>query len=278
MKIEKGVKVFVTGAASGIGRATALALAARGARLFLTDINLPGLEETARMASSRGGEVLRCRALDITFYQEVRAFADEVQRDFGPVEILLNVAGIALWSLVEHMSHEHWLKVINTNLWGPIHGIECFLPEMIRAKRGHLVTVSSISGLVGAPWHAAYAASKFGCVGLSEVLRYDLAQHHIGVTVVCPGAVDTPLKHTVELLGVDPDSEPIRALKQRFSRRAVSPERVADQIVEAVEAERFLVITSPDVKAVYALKRFLPPAYHRLMKYMSRLLNGVQRV
>jgi len=277
MRIEKGVKVFITGAASGIGRAVSLSLAARGARLFLTDINQQGLEETAALASARGGEVLRSQVLDVSRYEEVKACAAEIHQGFGPVDILMNVAGIAVWSLVEDMTHEHWVKVINTNLWGPIHGIECFVPEMIRARQGHVVTVSSISGLVGAPWHAAYAASKWGCTGLSEVLRYDLAQHRIGVTVVCPGAVETPLKHTVQMLGVDPDSESVRKLKERFSKRAVSPERVAGQILEAVERDRFLVITSPDVQAVFLLKRFLPPVYHRLMMYFSRVLNSIHR-
>ncbi len=273
MKIERGTKILVTGAASGIGRATALALARRGARLFLTDIQEAGLQETARRVPPLGGRVLSSRALDVACYEAVKAFADEIHRDFGPVDILMNVAGVALWSLIENMRHEHWVRVIDVNLRGPIHTIECFVPEMIRARRGHLVNVSSISGLVGAPWHAAYAASKWGCVGLSEVLRYDLMQHRIGVTVVCPGAVDTPLQETVQLLGIDPESEALRKLKKKFARRAIPPERVARQILEAVERERFLVITSLDVRLGYLLKHYLPPAYHGLMIYFSRVLN-----
>jgi NAD(P)-dependent dehydrogenase (short-subunit alcohol dehydrogenase family) len=277
MKIERGTQVLVTGAASGIGRATALALAGRGARLFLTDIHAAGLQETVQRVPALGGQVLSARAFDIAGYGDVRAFADEIHREFGPVDILMNIAGIALWSLIERMRHEHWVKVIDVNLWGPIHTIECFVPEMIRARKGHVVNVASISGLVGAPWHAAYAASKWGCVGLSEVLRYDLMQHRIGVTVVCPGAVDTPLQQTVELLGVDPEGEAVGRLKQRFSRHAIPPERVARQILEAVEKERFLVITSLDVRLGYLLKRYLPPAFHRLMIYLSRQLNSTVR-
>jgi len=275
MKIVPDTKILVTGAASGIGRATSLALADRGARLAVTDIRGPGLEETAAMIKSRGGRVLSSRALDISCFEEVKAFAAEVHRDHGAVDILMNIAGISVWSLVENMTHDHWVRVINTNLWGPIHGIECFVPEMIKAGRGHVVTVSSISGLLGLPWHGAYAASKYGCVGLSEVLRYDLRQHNIGVTVVCPGAVETPLKNTVELLGVDQDAESVKALKRRFSQRAIPPEKVARQILKAVETGRFLVITSFDVRLMYFLKRYLPPAYHRLLLYASRLLNSV---
>jgi len=278
MRIERGTHVLVTGAASGIGRATALALAGRGAGLFLTDIRPEGLRETVRRVTAQGGEVLSSRAFDVARYEEVTSFADEIHRAFGPVDILMNIAGVALYSLIENMRHEHWVKVIDVNLWGPIHTIECFVPEMIRAGRGHLVNVASISGLVGAPWHAAYAASKWGCVGLSEVLRYDLMQHRIGVTVVCPGAVDTPLQQTVQMLGVDPQGEAVRKLKEKFSRRAIPPERVARQILEAVEKERFLVITSLDVRLGYYLKWCFPPAYHRLMMYISRLLNDMGRV
>src|SRR4030042_3694591 len=135
MKIQTGTKVFITGAASGIGRATALAMAKRGARLFISDINPEGLNETCRLVSKTGVTVCRHRAFDITSLDDMKAFAKDVHREFGPLDVLINNAGIALFALVEDMTHDHWQKVINTNLWGPIHGIECFLPEMIRAER-----------------------------------------------------------------------------------------------------------------------------------------------
>jgi NAD(P)-dependent dehydrogenase (short-subunit alcohol dehydrogenase family) len=193
------------------------------------------------------------------------------------MDILVNNAGIALYALVEDMTHAHWQKVINVNLWGPIHGIECFLPEMIRAKKGHVVTVSSASGLIGAPLHAAYASAKFGLVGLSEVLRYDLMMHNIGVTVICPGAVDTPLKNTVEILGADPKDPRVKELKEKFSRHAIPPEKVAGLIVGAVEKNRFLVITSFDIKLVYFLKRCFFPLYHFIMVRITKLLTGIKK-
>jgi NAD(P)-dependent dehydrogenase (short-subunit alcohol dehydrogenase family) len=271
MKIQPGTKVLITGAASGIGRATALALGRRGAHLFLTDRNGPGLEETARLVSPPG-KVLKSKPFDISNYESVKAFADEIHAESGPLDIIINNAGIALYALVEDMTHEHWRKIINVNLWGPIHGIECFLPEMIKARRGHLVTVSSTSGLIGLPLHAAYAATKFGLVGISEVLRYDLMMHNIGVTVVCPGAVDTPLKNTVEILGVDPHDPEVKALKEKFSRRTVTPERVADLIVQAVGKNRFLVLTSFDIKLLYFFKRFFFPLYHFIMIRITKML------
>jgi len=277
MIIEKGSKVLITGAASGIGRATALAMARRGARVILTDINATGLDETCRLVREAGGEVGPCAAFDIASFADVRAFADRVHAEVGPLDVLVNNAGIALFALVEDMTHAHWQKVLNINLWGPIHGVECFLPEMIRAKRGHLVNVSSTAGLTGAPWHAAYSTAKWGLVGLSEVLRYDLMQHRIGVTVVCPGAVATPLKQTVEILNVDREAPQVRKIMARFDKHTVTPERVADLIVAAVENEKFLVITSFDIKLAWFLKRHCFPAYHLLMQYISRTLNSMRR-
>lgn len=276
MKIEKGSKVCITGAASGIGRATALSMARLGTRLFLTDINEDGLRETCSLVAENHGEVCLSGAFDISVFENVRAFADEVHRDFGPLDILINNAGIALFALVEDMAHEHWQKVININLWGPIHGIECFLTEMIRAKKGHLVNISSTAGLTGAPWHAAYATAKWGLVGLSEVLRYDLMQHNIGVTVICPGAVNTPLKHSVEILAVDKQDKKVQEVIRRFEKHAISPEKAAEIIIDAIEKNRFLVITSSDIKVLYFLKKYFFPAYHHTLRYISRLLNSMK--
>jgi NAD(P)-dependent dehydrogenase (short-subunit alcohol dehydrogenase family) len=278
MKIEKGMKVFITGAASGIGRSTALALAGAGCRLVLTDINGSGLQETVGLVAKEGGEVCKYRALDLANFEEIKTFAAEVHREFGAMDVVMNIAGIAIWGLVEDLQHEHWVKAVQVDLMGPIHVIESFLPEMIRTRRGgHLVNVSSAAGLTGAPWHGPYAAAKWGLVGVSEVLRYDLMQHGIGVTVVCPGAVETPMKFSVQIVGVNQESPFATDLKQRFSRHAISPNRVAQQMIAAIRKNQFLVITSFDIKLLYFLKRKFFPLYHYVMIRISRLLNQAKQ-
>jgi NAD(P)-dependent dehydrogenase (short-subunit alcohol dehydrogenase family) len=263
--------VFITGVASGIGRATAVRMAREGARLFLTDINQVGLDETCRLIESERGEVSMARAFDVADYQAMRDFADDVHAGYGSLDILVNVAGIALFSQVEDMRHEDWDKVIRVNLWGPVHGIECFVPEMIRlGKEGHIVNVSSTAGLIGLPWHAAYAASKHALVGISEVLRYDLKKHHIGVSVICPGAVDTGMVQSVEIHA--PKSN-IDALRTRFLKVAIPPEKVASLIVEAIIKQRFLVITSADIKVLYFLKRVINPLFHLIMQLLTRIMD-----
>ncbi len=261
----KGSKVLITGAASGIGRATAIAMARSGARLFLTDINQEGLQETSLMIAGGGGEVCKYKAFDISQYEDVKAFSDEIHRDFGPLDILVNVAGIALFAQLEDMSPDHWKKVIAVNLWGVIHGIECFVPEMIRARRGHLVSVSSTSGIIGLPWHVAYAGTKHALVGISEVLRYDLKKHNIAVSVICPGAVRTGLVNTVEILA---NKDAAAKGRSMFLKVAIPPEKVAKQIISVIKKKKFMLITSPDIRILFFLKRHFPPLYHLIMRFV----------
>jgi short-subunit dehydrogenase len=149
---------------------------------------------------------------------------------------------------------------------------------MIAAGRGgHVVNVASVAGLFGLPWHGPYSASKFGLRGVSEVLRFDLRKHRIGVSLVCPGAVKTPLVDTVEIVGVDRSSPKMRRLIKLFERRAVSPEKVAEKILAGIERNRYLVFTSPDGHFLHWLQRKFSPAYELLMRVMNRELDRAAR-
>jgi NAD(P)-dependent dehydrogenase (short-subunit alcohol dehydrogenase family) len=252
-----GKRCLLTGAASGIGRATALKLARHGAQLYLTDRDAAGLAVTVADARALGADVAEYRALDISDYDAVAAFAADIHTRHPAMDIVMNIAGVSAWGTVDQLTHRHWRSMIDINLMGPIHIIETFVPPMVAAGRGgQLVNVSSAAGLVALPWHAAYSASKYGLRGLSEVLRFDLARHGIGVSVVVPGAVKTPLVKSVEIAGVDRDDPRVVRWVDRFSGHAVSPERVATAILTGVVRNRFLVYTSPDIQALYAFKRF----------------------
>jgi short-subunit dehydrogenase len=161
---------------------------------------------------------------------------------------------------------------------GPIHVIETFLPPMVAAGRGgQLVNISSAAGLVALPWHAAYSASKYGLRGLSEVLRFDLARHDIGVSLVVPGAVDTPLVHTVQIAGVDRDHPKVQKWVKRFSGHAVSPEKVAEAILAGITKNRFLIYTSQDIRALYAFKRLAWWPYSVAMRRVNVFFTRVLR-
>jgi NADP-dependent 3-hydroxy acid dehydrogenase YdfG len=276
IKDFKGKKCFITGAASGIGKATAAAMANLGAELFLTDINAKHLDEVATEIKKTGGKVSLWHAFDISNYEEVKKFSERIHSEFGSMDIVMNIAGIAIWGTVDRLRHEHWVKVMNVNLMGPIYVMESFLPEMIKARRGgHLVNVTSTAGLFGYPWHAAYSGSKAGLNGVSEVLRYDLMQHGIGVTVICPGAVATNLRYTVEVYGINMKHEEAKKFLDRFSKHALPPEKVASQIIDAIKKNKFLVITSFDVKLLYWVKKRLFFIYHAIMKKANTMFANL---
>jgi NAD(P)-dependent dehydrogenase (short-subunit alcohol dehydrogenase family) len=273
-----GKRCFLTGAASGIGRATALKLAADGAELYLTDRDAEGLEKTVADARALGAEVPEHRALDVSDYDEVVAFAEHIHANHAPMDVVMNIAGVSAWGTVDQLTHQHWRSMIDINLMGPIHVIETFLPPMVAAGRGgHLVNVSSAAGLVALPWHAAYSASKYGLRGLSEVLRFDLDRHRIGVSVVVPGAVKTPLVQSVQIAGVDRDDPRVQKWTNRFSGHAVSPEHVADRILGGVRKNRFLIYTSPDIRALYLFKRTAWWPYSIAMKRVNVFFTRVMR-
>lgn len=273
-----GKRVLLTGAASGIGRALALDLAGRGAELYLTDRDADGLSTTVADAQARGGAVRAYAAFDITDFEAVTAFADDVHTANGALDIVMNIAGVSAWGTVSTLTHEHWKSMVDVNLMGPIHVIETFLPPMVAAGRGgHLVNVSSAAGIVALPWHAAYSASKYGLRGLSEVLRFDLARHRIGVSVVVPGAVKTPLVDTVHIAGVDRTDPRVQKWVDRFSGHAVSPEHAADRILTGMTRNRFLIYTSPDIRALYAFKRLAWWPYSVAMRQVNVLFTRALR-
>jgi NAD(P)-dependent dehydrogenase (short-subunit alcohol dehydrogenase family) len=273
-----GKRVLITGAASGIGRATALRLAREGAELYLTDLNAEGLDDTAAAAAAAGATVAELRALDISDYDAVAGFAADIHAAHPAMDVVMNIAGISAWGTVNHLTHQHWRSMVDVNLMGPIHVIETFVPPMVAARRGgRLVNVSSAAGLVALPWHAAYSASKFGLRGLSEVLRFDLARHRIGVCLAVPGAVDTPLVQTVHIAGIDREDPGVQRWIKRFSGHAVSPEKAADKIVAGVAKNRFLIYTSGDIRALYAFKRLAWLPYSLVMKQVNVVFTRVLR-
>jgi NAD(P)-dependent dehydrogenase (short-subunit alcohol dehydrogenase family) len=271
-------RCLITGAASGIGRATALQCAAKGGHLVLTDIRDEPLQAVAQEIRDAGGTVLLARAADIADHAAVVALADEVHAAHGSLDVLMNIAGISIWGAVEELQHEHWRRLVDVNLMGPIHVIECFVPPMIAAGRGgHLVNVSSAAGLFGFPWHAAYSATKFGLRGVSEVLRFDLRRHGIGVSLVCPGGVKTGLVDTVQIIGVDRDAPRVRKLTERFAAHAISPEQAAAAIVDGIERNRYMVFTSRDVRFGFFVQRKFALPYELAMRLLNDRLVAVTR-
>ncbi|AVM01357.1 short chain dehydrogenase [Gordonia iterans] len=275
----RGRKVLITGAASGIGRATALEVAAQGGELVLTDVQVGALDQTVAEINDAGGTVLYHRAGDVSDYEWVAAFARDVDAEVGVMDVVMNVAGISAWGTVENLEHKTWRAMVEVNLMGPIHIIECFVPQMVRrGQGGQLVNVSSAAGLLALPWHAAYSASKFGIRGVSEVLRFDLRRHGIGVSLVCPGAVATPLVDTVEIVGLDRDNPVVEKQVGGFHRIAVTPESAAKSICKGVVRNKYMVYTSFDTRFGYWWARKFALPYEIVMRIANNRFDQLARL
>jgi NAD(P)-dependent dehydrogenase (short-subunit alcohol dehydrogenase family) len=253
-----GKVACVTGAASGIGRATALELAQRGCDLAICDRDEAGLAETAGRARALGRRVHAAR-VDVADAEQMRRFAEAALAALGRIDLLVNNAGIAVGGeFVEVPLHE-FAKVVGVNLMGVVHGCHVFLPRMLDQKSGgHVVNVASMAGYVAGPGSTAYTATKFAVIGFSESLRAELREHGIGVTAVCPGIIDTPIIRTTPTYGSAATPE-YRARGERlFERRNYGPERAARAIVKAIARNRAVAPITPEAWVTYWIKRLFP--------------------
>jgi len=253
-----GKTALVTGGASGIGKATALAFARRGANLILCDVNQAGLAETEQQIRAMGRDVLAQR-VDVANRDEMRNFADTVHARVDAIDILMNNAGVALGAGMLDTTVEDWDWIVGINLWGVIHGCHYFVPAMVkRGRGGHVINVSSTAGYVAGEALLAYSTTKFAVLGLSEALRDELSRHGIGVTAVCPGVINTPITQSARMRGVQATPAIRDGMIEAFRRRNYPPERVADNILKAVQRNRAVAPISPEAWFAYAVKRLAP--------------------
>jgi NAD(P)-dependent dehydrogenase (short-subunit alcohol dehydrogenase family) len=265
-----GKTVLVTGAASGIGLETALAFARRGADLILCDLDENGLTSAASRIEALGCSVLT-RRVDVSSEEEMRAFADEVHERVEAVDILMNNAGVAIGGPFLSTSLADWNWILGINTMGVVHGCHLFIPKMVqRGRGGHVINVSSAAGYSANSVLAAYNATKFSVLGLSEALWEELHPHGIGVTAVCPGLIDTPITRNTRLVGEMDKPEKREDMVQSYQKRGYLPDRVARNILKAVEKNRLIAPISPEAWGLYYLKRYAPWLLRRLGLMMSK--------
>ena len=260
--------VLITGAASGIGRATAVEFANEGAGpLILCDINTEGLEETAAMVEGMGRSALVLPA-DVSNFEAVKRMVETALEQAGRVDVLVNVAGIGIGGPLEVLTMEDWRKVLGVNLFGMLHTTNLLYPHMLERGGGHIVNIASGAGLVApSPYNAPYNTSKFGAVGFSESLMLEAGAHGIGVNCVCPGVVKTPIYESAPIKGFTEESAEKLLM---ISSVGEEPEDTARSIVRAVKKTRFLVITTFHMKAMVFLKRYLSFIWFPVNKMVSR--------
>jgi len=253
-----GKTVLITGAGSGIGKATALAFARRGANLVACDVDETGLGQTAGEIRALGREVLAQR-VDVANRDQMRDFAAAVHAQVEAVDILMNNAGVGLTAGFLDTTLDDWDWITAINLRGVVHGCYFFVPPMVaRGRGGHVINVSSLSGLVATEPLTAYCATKFAVLGLTEAMRDELGRHNIGVTVVCPGVINTAIVRTSRMRGLYATPETQQRMIAMFARRNYTPERVAENILKAVQRGRVVAPIAAEAWAMYYLKRLAP--------------------
>ena len=255
MKALKGKVAVVTGAASGLGRAMALAFADEGMNVALGDV--VDASDTFAQVEAKGVSALALR-VDVAKQEDVERFAQLIDRDLGGADLVCNNAGVSPLAAAWEGSLGDWQWIVGVNLWGVIHGVRSFVPRLMARGGGHVVNTASVAGLISPPGSAAYNVTKHAVVAYSETLYHDLRERGsaVGVSLLCPAYVPTGIADSERNrpAGVEPSVKSRETLaREQMLKKAVASGRlsaddVARAVVEAVKDERFYVLTHPRIK------------------------------
>jgi NADP-dependent 3-hydroxy acid dehydrogenase YdfG len=277
MKHFDGKVAAITGAGSGIGRALAQALAARGCHLALADLDATGLAQTAQLVAA-GGVRITTQVLDVAQRDAVYDWAARYQQAHGSVNLIVNNAGVALSAAIDGMAQTDLEWLMGVNFWGVVHGTQAFLPLLKASGDGHVVNLSSVFGIVAMPTQGAYNAAKFAVRGFTEALRIELELEGAPVSATCvhPGGVKTRIADagrvdaaTVRTLLGQPSIERHRARSNQLISRT-TPEAAARQILDGVQRNARRVLVGPDAKALDLMARLLGAGYQALIVRRAR--------
>ncbi len=275
MKSFKNKVAAITGAASGMGRTLALQLAEQGCHLALSDVNEKGLAETASMAGKFGVKVTTQR-LDVSDREAVNAWADQVVRDHGKVNLIFNNAGVALGALLESVKPSDFEWIMGINFWGVVWGTQAFLPHLKKSGEGHIINTSSLFGLLSLPTQGTYNSSKFAVRGFTESLRQELDIDNCGVSATCvhPGGIRTNIARDARLdpaMGAKTGGS-VESARDRFDKllNTTSAESAARQILNAVKSNKRRVLVGPDAKFLDKVVRLLGSWYQPMTTFFAK--------
>jgi NAD(P)-dependent dehydrogenase (short-subunit alcohol dehydrogenase family) len=265
----RGKKAVITGAASGFGRAMALAMARRGCRIGIVDIDLEGAGETLRMVEQAGGSG-EIYELDVRVLIDWEAMADHFFRSWGGVDVLVNNAGVVSVGPVGEVPIEDWEWIFSINFWGMVYGCHTFIPHMKEQGTGHIVNVASANGLMCLLEMAPYNTTKAAVIALSETLRSELPAG-IGVTVVCPMFFNTHLLDGMRYT----DKFWSDATHVAFNNARMTADEVAEAAIKAVEKRKLYVVPQASGKVFWMIKRMNPGLFHSSLGFLNH--TGIGR-
>lgn len=262
-----GSLVLVTGAGSGIGRATALAFARAGGRVLAVDIDRQAAEKTAAACAELGVESVAYQA-DVADRVAVATLADAVHAEHGPLDILVNNAGVGMSARFLDMPLEDWDWIVSINLMGAIHMCHAFGPRMVERGRGHVVNVSSGLGYTPTGTEPGYGTTKAAVLAFSRSLRADWHGRGVGVSAICPGVINTPIISSTRFRGDQADPARVARVNDLFSKRGHPPELVAKAVLAAVRDNKSVVPVGVESRIGWYISRGAPV---RFTDWMARL-------
>jgi NAD(P)-dependent dehydrogenase (short-subunit alcohol dehydrogenase family) len=265
----------ITGAGSGIGRSTALAMANDGAILHVVDIDQSRVNETRKLIEESGGKA-HSHVTDCTDADQIQSLADDVYSEHGKVDILHNNAGIGVSGHSHELSLDDWKSVIDLNLWGVIYGISEFLPRMLEQNDdAHIVNTASGLGLITGPYLVPYVATKFAVVGMTEALSIEYSNDNVNFSVICPGLVNTNIVEDSPAKGEFEDHR--EETQEFYEKQGASPDEIAEYVLNAIRKNRVIQL-APNWPVVlpWLLRRFSPGLYRFLAgRFKDRLIPGL---
>jgi NAD(P)-dependent dehydrogenase (short-subunit alcohol dehydrogenase family) len=261
MSIAQHPRAIVTGAASGLGRALCLALARRGAKIVVADIDMTGAEETAQLVIRAGAEA-ETRHCDVSKADQVEALASFAQQRFGGTDLLVNNAGVAVSGTTGEVPLSDWEWVFGINLWGVIYGCHSFAPRFKAQRAGHILNVASAAGLLNMPDLGPYNVTKAGVISLSETLFGELRPFGVGVTVLCPSFFQTNIVQGGR--AINQGGEQFVSLAQKHMRASkVQAPDVAQRALESCDRDQLYCVPMPEGQWGWRAKRWAPESFFR---------------
>ena len=264
MTAISGSAAAITGAASGIGRALALELAARGCDLALADRDEAGLQTLAAEIGKAGQRKVTVHTVDVGVPREIGAFAQAAIAAHPVLNIVINNAGVVLMGTFDEVDQAQMEWLININFWGVVHGTRAFLPHLSKRPEAHIVNLSSVFGIIAPPGQTAYCAAKFAVRGFSESLRHELAmaKSPVRLSVVHPGGIATNIVRNSRIgTGMTDNARRAQSIERFDALARTTPAAAALRIIQGIDKNQPRILIGGDARFMDLLQRFRPATY-----------------
>ena len=273
MKSFSGKVAAITGSGSGIGQATAIALAKEGCHLAISDISRESLDNTIELLAGYPVNI-STHVVDVSDREAVYKYAEDTVATHGKVNLIMNNAGVGLGETVDNMSYENFEWLMNINFWGVVYGTKAFLPHLKQAGEGHIINISSVFGIISVPTQSAYNAAKFAVRGFTESLReeLDIAGDAVSATCVHPGGVKTNIARNSRMGDMGSmsigDKEDVANMFEKIAM--TTPETAAKTILKGVRKNQRRILVGGDAIMLDTTQRLIPTGYQRLLEVMFK--------